>query len=1152
MSRTVPREEVNHIRTAFEKGQLCLHYQPIHAIDTGQIVAFEALVRWNDPQRGVRGAAEIIPLAERSGLIVELGDWVLREALRQVQKWKAMDPERSFRIHVNVSPIQLEEQALARRVGNLLEAHGVRPCDLILEVTESKLLSPSSHVREQLEGLRRQGARVFLDDFGSGFSCLAYLQDFPVDGLKLAGTFTRSIAEGAERNPLIKWLTRMGKSLGLEMIAEEVETDQQLRGLRALQIPLAQGFLLSPPLPSEQVDLLMGVGKGDELGVSSVGGPQEPFLVEVFELEAFVDRDNLAGFTACLDGRILSCTEALAKLLGFPPTTRPGEINLRSCFAREGDAERFFSSLAATGQVGTLVTRLWTRDGDPFWAALSACASPTPDTELRLTGTLMPLEAPLHPNIETITLDPIAAQLLEAACGFTILIDQHGGLRYKSPSMEVSFGSKVPATSGRSARIFDCIHPDDLSTARELFSRALAATDAAISFSLRARARDGGWHRLEGVARNLLDHPVIRSILVSCRDVTERWRAKDELQRLQSFHSTVLEELGEGIVVSDARGRIMYVNPAVGRILGKEPEDLIGQPELELLPRDQRLFAMAANKRRREGQADRYEVEVERPDGTRLPVLVSGRALFDDGEYSGTLAVLTNLEEVALARQQAALLSLAVEQTGEYVIITDSNGIILYVNPAFERGTGLRREDVLGKTPASLSMGVDGPEVYQDVVQTIRRGDSWQGMMAVQTYDGRERDLLVSVWPLKDAAGRITHFVGVERDITEELKRESRLAHAEKMETLGAFAAEVAHDFRNMLSVIDTAVANLATADECTGLPREENVATIRRAVRSAHDLIRNLLGFARRAPLTREARDLSEVISKAGPILRRLLPASISVRLELARKPLPVSCDSGRLEHALLNLCSNARDAMPEGGELTIRTGSRLIDQKTVEAQPWTFAGEAVFFSVTDTGCGIDPGALEKVFDPFFTSKGPDKGTGLGLASVLGTARQHGGFVDVVSAQGEGSTFTIFLPRLEGTWKDGEGETMDASKAPRLPASDAQRVAPCVVVADDLPEFLSTAAALLRSYGFEPVTTGRWEELWKVLNERSPEAILLDWTLGGEASPAEVERLQKLGHRVIILTGDAENARGRTDAPVFEKPFDWEAVLQMLAGDAR
>ncbi|HHQ48976.1 MAG TPA: EAL domain-containing protein, partial [Acidobacteria bacterium] len=652
MNPVAPREESSRIEMAFHNGELCLHYQPIHAIDSGRIVAFEALVRWNDPENGMRGAADVIPIAERSGLIVELGEWVLGEALRQSKSWRKQGGDHFFRVHVNVSPLQLDRKDLPQRVSALLESSGADPGDLILELTESQWLGNPKQVREQLNHIREWGIRVYLDDFGTGFSSLAYLQELPIDGLKLAGNFTRSLANGLEPNPIIRWVTRMGKSLGLDMIAEEVETDRQLEALRMLHVPLAQGFLLSPPLPAEEVALLMRAG-ADLRG----RGPtiwRQPFFTQALELETFVDRDNLAGFMAAPDGRILSCTERLGRVLGLPSGAQPGEINLRSFFATPGDAERFFSGLARGGQLGTLVARFRTREGKPFWAALSATVSTVADAEPQLTGTLVPLEAPLHPGIETITLDPIASQLLEAACGFTVLLDEQGHLRYTSPSMEASLGAKVLTSQGDPRQVFDCIHPEDMPTARELLAGVLTAGNVAVSFSLRVRAQGGKWRRLEGTARNLLDHPIIRSILVSCRDVTERWEARDELQRFKDFHTTVLEELAEGIVVADAHGHIVYVNPAAAHMVGKTPQNLVGSSELELLPGDQRDLVIAANERRRMGQIDRYEVEVERPDGRRIPVLISGRALTEEGRFAGTLAVLTNVEDLVSARQEAA------------------------------------------------------------------------------------------------------------------------------------------------------------------------------------------------------------------------------------------------------------------------------------------------------------------------------------------------------------------------------------------------------------------------------------------------------------------------------------------------------------------
>ncbi len=380
---------------------------------------------------------------------------------------------------------------------------------------------------------------------------------------------------------------------------------------------------------------------------------------------------------------------------------------------------------------------------------------------------------------------------------------------------------------------------------------------------------------------------------------------------------------------------------------------------------------------------------------------------------------------------------------------------------------------------------------------------------------------------------------------------QGRSARAERMGALGVFAAGIAHDLRNLLSIMEAALDALPCssadkADEGNGAFR-----ALRETLQSADHLTQDLLGFARRIPMEFKVKDLNTVILSGENLFRQVLPTSITLRLELAAEVLPVNCDQRRLEHALLNLCSNARDAIPKGGTITIRTGTRTITPTMLERWEWAFPGEAVFFSVADTGEGIPAELLPKIFDPFFTTKA-SKGAGIGLASVLGTAKQHGGFVDVDGGYGRGAEFTVYLPRF-GDAKGllGAGILSDELRGTRESNDRPMESLGRVVIADDLDGFRATASALLESYGVTVATAGDWEALENLVTARkrgSKFTVLLDWSLGGEPRPDRVVWLQAHGCRVVILTGDDVDAvRAKIAAPVFGKPVLWDDLLEHL-----
>jgi len=421
-------------------------------------------------------------------------------------------------------------------------------------------------------------------------------------------------------------------------------------------------------------------------------------------------------------------------------------------------------------------------------------------------------------------------------------------------------------------------------------------------------------------------------------------------------------------------------------------------------------------------------------------------------------------------------LALAVERTADAVIITDTTGRIEYVNPAFEQITGYSPSEVLGKTPRFLRSGKTDPEHYITLWERLGRGERWSGTFVNQRKDGREYLAESTISPVLAADGTLTNYVGVQRDVTWERAIEERLRHAQKLELVGQLTGGIAHDFNNLLAVVQTSSELLATS-----LPPEAGEAgalvhDLRGAAERGRTMIRRLMAFGRKEQLRVGPTDLATTVTAISTSLKRMLPATI--RLELAAAPeLPHSmADAGAVEQILLNLATNARDAMADGGVLTLRLGHCVRDHDA--APEWLPKGAYVTIEASDTGIGMDESVRARIFDPFFTTKAAGEGTGLGMAMVYGLVKQQGGFVEVESAPGRGTTVRLLF--REATAPIAAAQPR--SETTRAPPTDTElRGTETVLVVEDDAALRDSARRALASFGYHVVVAADGEEAIEV-----------------------------------------------------------------------
>src|SRR5258706_1369141 len=501
--------------------------------------------------------------------------------------------------------------------------------------------------------------------------------------------------------------------------------------------------------------------------------------------------------------------------------------------------------------------------------------------------------------------------------------------------------------------------------------------------------------------------------------------------------------------------------------------------------------------------------------------------------------------EAALARSEARARAM-LDSALDAIVTIDSAGAIIEFNPAAERMFGRSRVEVIGERMSALLMPPGGGEPH--FARYLRTGDVaalGRRELSVLRSDGTDFPAELALTVMDSADGPV--FTGFLRDLSEQQLLQARLIQAQKLEAVGQLAGGIAHDFNNLLTAISS-YADLAEGALDTGSdPRlAESVRGIRGASDQAARLTQQLLALSRQQVLKPEILCANDVVDEHVPMLRRLLGEQIDVRLSLAAELSAAEIDPGLLSQVLMNLAVNARDAMPAGGVLTIATENVDLRGAPTIGEPGN--GPHVMLSVTDTGDGIDDATLARIFEPFFTTKEPGKGTGLGLATVIGIVEQSGGRVGVHTEAEQGTTFTAYLPLAE------DAVTSHASSA------EARVDRPVgherILLVEDNEIVRGPVTMVLEELGYDVVAAAGPAEALELAADGAPiDLLLTDVVMPGMNGRQLAERLRALRPKLKVLfmsgyTDDAVIARGVIDHEMafLHKPFGADQLAQVIA----
>lgn len=628
-------------------------------------------------------------------------------------------------------------------------------------------------------------------------------------------------------------------------------------------------------------------------------------------------------------------------------------------------------------------------------------------------------------------------------------------------------------------------------------------------------------------------------------DITESKKAEENL----NFLSSAVEQSSEGMAIADLGGHLLFVNHAWAKMHGYQSGDVVVDKHLKVFHNREQLEndVYPFNQKVLEHGFYSGEVGHIRKDGTPFPTLMTTTLLKNkDGEPIALVGIAKDITEYKKDQEKIFRLASVLEQASEIVMITDLKGNIEYVNPAFEKITGYTATEVMGKNPRILKSGAQERVIYKELWKTITSGKTWHGEFVNRRKNATTYTEDAVIFPVKNSSGKIINYAAVKRDITQQKKMEEEFRQAQKMEAVGRLAGGVAHDFNNLLTVIkgysDLILHKIKSTD-----PFYKDIEQIHKAGEKATSLVGQLLAFSRRQVIQPKVLNLNDIVTNIDKMLRRVIGEDIVFSTELSPNLGNIKIDPGQLEQVILNIAVNARDALPGGGEITIETANVELDKFYTQQHRVVLPGPYVMLAISDSGVGMDKKTQSHLFEPFFTTKEQGKGTGLGLSTVYGIVKQNRGYIWVYSEKGKGTTFKIYLPRVQ--------EAIESLKVSEISVKSLHGTETILLTEDDT-EVRNFARRVLEENGYTILeASGGSEAIHFCKKQKSQIHLLLtDVVMPGMSGKTLVERIKRLypKMKIIFISGYTDNAivHQRILEPgvtLIQKPFSPRQLLEKI-----
>jgi len=640
-------------------------------------------------------------------------------------------------------------------------------------------------------------------------------------------------------------------------------------------------------------------------------------------------------------------------------------------------------------------------------------------------------------------------------------------------------------------------------------------------------------------------------------DATECKQAEEALRESEQKFRLAFDTVPDSVTISSVKdGRYIYVNDGFCRISGYSREEVIGKSALEL-----GLYADPADRERlvanlgEKGMVEAMEIRFRTKDGPMIDGLLSGR-VFQYGEENCIIAVVKDIKRFKEAqekiRESEKRYRELFNSVSDLIYTHDLEGRFLSANRAMIDLFGYEPEEFIGRKMPDFMKPELRSFYYSEYIEGLKKRGHYGGVSAFFAKDGRKiyveyRSRLIT--PEKGEP----YITGIARDVTERIlaEREIRklnrqMLHAQKMEAIGTLAGGVAHDFNNLLqAILGYTQILLLSRDESD--PDTETLQQIEKAVQRANELTQQLLAFGRKVETKSRPVDLNQSVQQVLKLLERTMPKMITMELHLEEHLDVIRADPAQLEQVIMNLCVNAKDAMPEGGKLVIETENVTLDEQYCSSHLGAKPGRYVLLSISDTGYGMDRDTLEHIFEPFFTTKEMGRGTGLGLAVVYGIVKNHGGYIMCYSEPGQGTTFKIYFPVTE----EGHAELeADTHRGEPMPKGGSETI----LLVDDEEMIRNIGKDILERFGYTVLLAPDGETALELYRKRRQDIslVILDLIMPGMGGKKCLEEILKLDPQAKVLIASGYSLNGPTKEALesgvrafVRKPYEVKQMLE-------